>query len=278
MKVLVPVDFSDESTFAIHYAANLKDRFDLEVLLLHVVEIGSMTDINTDGHFDDFMGINTEMLEIQHSTAKEQMEQLLAESTEELGHVHTYIKLGPLIESIVSFAHHQKVDMILMGTKGAGKLRSWISGSDTQIVARRSEIPVLTVMCDRSHSNVDHLLFISDFSDLDVAPDPVIIKLQEGFDAKLHLLCIAALDANDDEARKKRMQAFAENHHLKNFELHIHHDKKVVEGITHFDQMDNMDMIALGTHGRKGISKLLKGSVAETLINQLHKPVLVYKI
>ena len=42
--------------------------------------------------------------------------------------------------------------------------------------------------------------------------------------------------------------------------------------------MDEMDMIALGTHGRKGFSQLIQSSIAEKLINHLYKPVLVYKI
>jgi len=74
------------------------------------------------------------------------------------------------------------------------------------------------------------------------------------------------------------MDQYALEHRLTNFEPHVRNKKKVIEGINQFDKMGEMDMIIIGTHGRKGFSQLIKANVAESLINHLHKPVLVYKI
>ncbi|MFQ3598311.1 MAG: universal stress protein [Chloroherpetonaceae bacterium] len=40
---------------------------------------------------------------------------------------------------------------------------------------------------------------------------------------------------------------------------------------------ENVDLIILGTHGRTGISRLLMGSTAESVIRQAARPVLVVK-
>jgi nucleotide-binding universal stress UspA family protein len=278
LKILIPVDFSIQSDYAVDYARNFNGRFDVELMLLNVLEISGFADINREGHFEDLMGINTEMLEIQREAAAEKLKKLHDELQNDFNLVTAHLKLGPLTETIVSFSHHRKVDMILMGTKGGENLKAWFSGSETQIVARRSEIPVLTVMCDRPDSAVDNILFISDFKDDEIAPDPVIVKLAKGFGAKLHLLCVATSSDLDDNQLRRQIEAYASEHHLGDIEVHIHHERNVLDGINQFDRMDEMDMIALGTHGRKGIAHLVKGSIAEKLINHLHKPVLVYKI
>ena len=40
---------------------------------------------------------------------------------------------------------------------------------------------------------------------------------------------------------------------------------------------ENVDMIAMGTHGRSGLSRLLMGSVAEAVVRRAKCPVLIYK-
>jgi universal stress protein A len=40
---------------------------------------------------------------------------------------------------------------------------------------------------------------------------------------------------------------------------------------------ENADMIVMGTHGRTGLSRLLMGSVAESVVRRAHCPVLTYK-
>jgi len=281
LKILIPVDFTEQSSFAIDYISNFKEHFELEILLLHVVEISIFADVNKDGHFEDMMGINTEMLEIQQQSAKEKMLEFYESLGGSFKNLSTYIKLGPLTDTILSFAEKQKVDMILMGTKGAANLKAMLTGSETQIVARRSSIPVLTVMCSRPNAEIKDLLLISDFRDIETAPDPLILKFAQGFNARLHLLCIATNKMKDDSGGNmctNYIENYALEHRLTNYEAHIRDKKKVLDGINHFDQMGEMDMIMLGTHGRKGIQTLIRSSIAENLINHLYKPILVYKI
>lgn len=278
LKILIPFDFSEQSRFAVDYAADFTANFDVEILLLHVLELSAFADVNREGHFEDLMGINTEMLEMQRKTAVSKMTALRDELQGRFPKLAAHIKMGPLTETILSFARRRKVDLILMGTKGAESLRSWISGSETQVIARRSEIPVCSVMTGKSKSEIDDILFISDFKDTELAPDPVITKLVRGLGARLHLLYICDKELKSDEAVREMMTAYINEHGLDPHELHIHHESSVVEGIHHFGQMDEMDLIALGTHGRKGINHLIRGSIAEKLINHLHKPVLVYRI
>jgi nucleotide-binding universal stress UspA family protein len=49
------------------------------------------------------------------------------------------------------------------------------------------------------------------------------------------------------------------------------------QAITRFAQNKNADLIIVGTHGRKGLTRMLMGSTAENLLRQSPCPVLVVK-
>lgn len=61
-----------------------------------------------------------------------------------------------------------------------------------------------------------------------------------------------------------------------NFE--IYNDLKVERGIMNYAKSQNADLIALGTHGRKGLAHFLTGSLSEGLVNHAKRPVLTFKI
>jgi nucleotide-binding universal stress UspA family protein len=52
----------------------------------------------------------------------------------------------------------------------------------------------------------------------------------------------------------------------------------VEKGILHFAKDSNSDVIAVSTHGRKGISHFLNGSISEDLVNHAKRPVIAFKI
>lgn len=47
--------------------------------------------------------------------------------------------------------------------------------------------------------------------------------------------------------------------------------------IVRLAEEENVDMIVMGTHGRTGLSRLLMGSVAESIVRRASCPVLTYK-
>ncbi len=53
---------------------------------------------------------------------------------------------------------------------------------------------------------------------------------------------------------------------------------EAAEEILHLAQQQKCDLIVLGTHGRKGLSRLLLGSVAEKVLREATCPVLTVKV
>ena len=62
----------------------------------------------------------------------------------------------------------------------------------------------------------------------------------------------------------------------------IHVEYRILVGdaardIVRIAEEENADMIVIGSHGRKGISRMLMGSVAEAVVRRAHCPVLTVK-
>jgi nucleotide-binding universal stress UspA family protein len=65
---------------------------------------------------------------------------------------------------------------------------------------------------------------------------------------------------------------------IKDYTLNVVNDTYEESGIIEFTHMIKADMIALGTHGRTGISHTLSGSVAEDVANHVDCPVWTAKM
>jgi len=101
--------------------------------------------------------------------------------------------------------------------------------------------------------------------------------LQNFFKARLHLLWInTPLNFTSDTVTHQRMNVFAKRFALKNYAIHIFNHSNEEDGIIKFTQLIKGDLIAMGTHGRKGIAHLFNGSLAEDVVNHSESPIWTY--
>ena len=82
----------------------------------------------------------------------------------------------------------------------------------------------------------------------------------------------------EESQAKKQLEHFAERNHLKDFTLSTMEADFADEGAVKFAEDVKAGIIVLGTHGKKGISHLIGGSIAEDIVNESSIPILVYKI
>jgi hypothetical protein len=164
--------------------------------------------------------------------------------------------------------------MIVMGTKGAWGWKEKLSGSETQMIARKSSVPVLSLMCDRSDLEVQDLLLVHDFTSHEHIQLPLLLKFIKAFQPKVHLLQIVG-EKTDHAAVKSAMERFAAERGISNYATHLLSDSDVEHGVTHFTQMHNADIVCIGTHGKGG---LFHASATEKLVNHLFKPLISFHI
>ncbi len=141
-------------------------------------------------------------------------------------------------------------------------------------------------------AEIKNILFPLDFSSVTEKILPYARYLAEKLNTKLYLLFVvedfskyanfyvphSALDnieAEMMEAAKKKMENFVEDHlsDFSNLETIIKRGDVADEIIKTAAEKD-IDLIVMGTHGRKGLEKILLGSVAERVVKGATCPVM----
>lgn len=138
-RVLVPTDFSSHATAAVRYAAPLAARFGARVALIHVAALHPPFEPlpESPGSF------------IQTHSEHDRLVIAALEKTraEHLAGVDTTLQMvfGHPAEAILETSRSWPIDLVVMGTRGRGRLTRTLLGSVAQDVIRGSERPVLTV-------------------------------------------------------------------------------------------------------------------------------------
>jgi nucleotide-binding universal stress UspA family protein len=154
-KILCPVDFSGTSRHATHYAVALAEKFDSELLLLHVEEPSELAMANYYGVSSSGFGlvsiISPEVLAGPRSVASEkvtadELDKVASElQTSRTCRISLRRRFGKGFLEIIFAAKEENVDLIVMGTHGRTGLSHVLMGSTAEKVVRMAPCPVLTV-------------------------------------------------------------------------------------------------------------------------------------
>lgn len=277
--ILVPTDFSQQAQYALDLAHGIAKKNNATVRLLNVVEAPHGTSFNAMGEMTAPDGMDSMFFAQLLKRMREQLTKLVENPKYQDIQLEGDVEVGNPYESISRTITDQKVDLVVMGTQGSSGLEEVLVGSNTEKVVRRARCPVLTVKEAVEVDAIKNIVFATSTRDADERLVQELIKLQKLFDAKLHIVCINTPSSfESDRYYKKELKAFVEKHKLENYTLNVYNDDVEEDGIVFFAEDIDADMIALATHGRRGISHLLSGSIAEDIVNHAKRPVWTFSI
>jgi len=267
--ILVPVDFSQPSREAFKVALDIAKRTKGKITMLHVIYLPVIYDTSMGG---DTLGYNPILLDQMQKDATKELEKMKEESTGAVD-INIELEFGDVVGGIKSNIEKFGSDMVIMGSSGMLGIPSFIVGSITEKIVRHSPVPVLAV---RERFTLDSVKNIVLPSTLELNQSDFIKeakKLQEFFKATLHILLINTpgkfmRDADAEEAFRE----FTRHYSLSNVKTYFRNYKNEDEGVLDFAHGEKMDLIAMGTHARKGLSHLFNGSITEDIVNEITIP------
>jgi nucleotide-binding universal stress UspA family protein len=159
-------------------------------------------------------------------------------------------------------------------------MRDIFIGSNTEKIVRASGVPVIAVKDDIKPRQIKNIVFPNTM-DSDAHEDLLmkVKELQHSLHANLHVVYInTPLNFKEDTVTRERLANFSKRYMLHDFTTHVFNDLEEERGVINFARMIDADMIAVGTHGRKGLAHLLSGSIAEDLVNHSKLPIWTYTI
>lgn len=267
-KILVPCDFSAPAIEAFKFAVDIASRTNGEVHVLKVIDFPMIT----YGASIDMPVYNyrPDLFKELEEDAKKNFEKLQKKFGKGASKILFSAVQGPTFTMIRDFIKKNKIDLVVMGTQGATGMTEFFIGSNTEKVVRFSNAPVLAVRKAIPIDKIKTILFPTSLHLNQTAFIKKLKALQEFFGARLHVLYV---NTPFNFVRDGELNDYAKHYHLTNYTLAIRHDRHEQDGILSFAREIKADMIAMATHGRKGLSHLFYGSIAEDVVNHVKCPI-----
>lgn len=276
-KILVPVDFSNHSQYAMEVAANLAKNHAAEIIALHMTGI-SDTLLNRNQSKQMFEGVH--YMKLAEKSFKEFLNKDYLKGIKVTDTIYNYKNFNELNDVAIDF----KADLIVMGSHGSSGLSEVFVGSNTEKVVRNSDIPVLVIKHKRERFKIKKAVFACDFTSENIVAYHKAMNLFNKMGAEVKLLYVNLpgqhyRSSNEMEDRVKKFISEAEKGNMdKMKDVDYYNDYEVEDGIFNYSNKTGMDAIALPTHGRRGISHFFSGSISEDLVNHSKIPVITFKL
>ncbi len=276
-KILVPVDFSEHSEYALEVAATLAKKHRAEIVVLHM--LGLSEAVFTKDDSQEFMEAQFYM-----KLSKKRFSEFLEKPYLKGIKVSETVQNYKIFSEIHNVAEEQDIDLIVMGSHGAGGLSEIFVGSNTEKVVRTSEVPVLVIKKKASDFKIEKVILGFDFQIENKNAYQKAIKLFNGMHAKIHLVQVNLPGLNfrsTTEIQEEIDKFLRVAHHgdlPPSVEIHKISDYSVESGIYNHARKVDADLIAVLTHGRSGLAHFFKGSIGEDLANHAQLPVMTFKI
>lgn len=138
-RIIIALDDSDHAAWSVRAATRYALAMGAEVVLLHVINPAATLSADYANAYA-YEGVRVG----QRQKADALLERAAALVPATV-HVEQLVREGDAAEEIVAAAREWEADLIVMGTRGLGRLATFLLGSTAEEVIRHAHCPVLTV-------------------------------------------------------------------------------------------------------------------------------------
>lgn len=310
--LLVPLDGSSRAEQVLPVAARLARASGGTITLLTVVGLApEAMSYRMAGPF-----LPQHVFEQDLAQAHRYLDQVAQRS--ELGGIvlDRQVDLGDPAATILSYAEHQAVDLLMLSSHGYTGLRRWLLGSVAEKVARHAPVPVFILREDealRTHIRFDGMCAVRALVPLDASARsqdaiPPAAALVAALSSPEHgQIQLAQIVVEPAKAVEKNALVHQARENLNAVsqsirdglmanvgpDLHIllswaaSSDSDIAEGIVRMAEsgercadtagVQRCDLIAMTTHGASGIHRWATGSITERVLHTTKLPLLIVR-
>jgi nucleotide-binding universal stress UspA family protein len=281
-RMLVPLDGSELAERAIPYAKNLAKTKGGEVILF--TASGASVE-QLDRPMKAYLELNAKELKSQGIKAS------------------IAIAYGNAADEIIKFADKNKIDLIIISTHGHSGIKRWMLGSVALKVLYGTCTPVLLIK-SRAHKmanlELKKILVPLDGSSFSEASMPYVKELAKETGGEIILLRVSeppVLPADRSPAIKPSWEEYKDvlmaeiqrqaGEYLEGIKANLGKSGikarsqailgKAAESILQVAQKEDINLIAMTTHGRTGVSRWVHGSVASRIVEESLQPVMLIR-
>jgi nucleotide-binding universal stress UspA family protein len=295
---MVPTDGSGFDREAIRVALRIAERSNAKVRLVRVLATGSFFGVAAAS---EGTAVAAEVVRSERDKALAELYALAAECRLTANvDVSADLHAGPVNDVLEGYARRHDVDLIVISTHGRSGIARLSLGSVTDSLIRHTSIPVLVVKPPASYLNPQagdsfrRIVVPLDGSTLaeQILPRVMVLATLENCEITLlHILTSRAHSPNEiaepDAPWSDNDISIAEEYLLRiskklrrggaPVRTDIVVSENIAVAIGDFAVRQGADLIAIATHGRGGLARMLRGSVADAVMHSGKMSMLVFR-
>ncbi|HVS61291.1 MAG TPA: universal stress protein [Gemmatimonadaceae bacterium] len=296
--IMVPTDGTGFDREAIRVALRMAERSDAKIRLVRVLATGSFFGMAaaTEG--------TAVAAEVAHSERDRALSEVYALAAEcratSKADITVDLHAGPVADVLEGYAKRHDVDLIVISTHGRSGISRLSLGSVTDSLIRHTTIPVLVVKPPTSYLNPQvseafkRIVVPLDGSTLAEQILPRVMALARLEEAEITLLNVLIPQSHsqkeivdpdlpwwDKDISLAQAYLFRIAGRLRRNGVPVTTDivisQNVPNAIGDFAGRERADLIAIATHGRGGLARMIRGSVADAVMHSARMSMLVFK-
>ncbi|QHL86811.1 universal stress protein [Nibribacter ruber] len=264
--ILTPTDFSPNAVNAIAYAAQVAKKVRGKLILVHALPFPVASTPELPG------GI-TPQKALREAYLRE-LEQLSKNLRLENGFafdVECYCTQGPLFQSLGTMVEEHKVDMIVMGTKGASGFMQKLAGTNALTIMRQVNCPVLVVPATAQYTAWEKVAYASDFEKEEKVFLQQLFTVTAPFAPIIEVMNVQAEEQLNLVADHQIIKAMVQDQPVQIKQVKA---ASVLAGIKQYIQENQVQVLAVAIEKRTWLEALFHQSVSAQLAFASNLPIL----
>jgi nucleotide-binding universal stress UspA family protein len=279
MKIILAVDRSEFSRWAVDLVLGLPLTTEPEIIVLHVVDLlpvvhPAMTPILARQYGKSIR----QELNKNLKAAKRLTETISKRLGKKWQSVRPVVDEGHVAERIISWAKREKADLIILGSRGLHNIKAFLMGSVSQKVVTHSPCSVIVVK--KKTPRFKKILLGVDGSAFSIAavafvkahfrPKDIQATVLNVWDSPFILKDLLKATLEEKETRELRAAGFK----AKGLTVTGHPAANIVKAI----RREKTNLAVVGSRGLMGAKQFLLGSVSSKVVKYSPCPVLVVRV
>jgi len=266
--VIAAVDFTRGSLNAARYAVDLASAINAEVLLVNVVQLPiSVSEIPVSAHSWD------QMIDESEDELKKLRDEL-AQRVNRKVKIDTKVPVGPVSYMLQQEAKERNAFAVITGTDSATSLQHLFLENHALSAVHRFSVPVVVVPTEASFKEIRRIVLAADLGRTEKASSLQILgEWINVFKAKLDIVDVVRKNQGD-VTRVEGMVAIPKELRAFDPQLHLLYEDTVKEGIDHYIEQRQPDLLVVMPGNYGFIGGLFHMSTSKQLIRHPVVPVL----
>lgn len=277
-KIIIPTDFSGISRNSIIYGFELAKQLQLEVELIHVVELYKYTLGNSEAEILSTILPPENINEIELA-ANESFNKLINEIKAHIQTVYSCkVITGNLVNELVTLSSLSNSELIIMAVADKQDLITRFTHNTLSSIISDALCPVMVVPWGNNYSAINRIVYATDYNKFDITALKKLVNTLGSMLPEINIVHV--LNKEPDFKAELKFAGFkhivSENINYSNITYNLHTHKNVVKGIIDYAQKQNADLLVMIKQHEGFFSSLFETGKTEKVTHYLKLPMISY--